>query len=83
MTTKASDLGTQIAGQRERLSESVGTLAEKIGEIDTHDLRARAESGAADLLENVTDAEGNPKRGLVLGAVAVLVALVLLRKLFR
>jgi len=83
MTTKTSDLGAQIAGQRERLSETVGSLAEKIGEIDAHDLRARAESGASELLENVTGAEGHPKRGLLLGAVAVLVALVLLRKFLR
>lgn len=82
MSTK-TDLGAQIAEQRERLTETVGTLTEKIGDLDTNELRARAGSGAADLLENVTDSEGNPKRGLVLGAVAVLVAFVLLRKLLR
>lgn len=82
MSTKTG-LGAQIAEQRERLTETVGTLTEKIGDLDTTELRARAGSGAADLLENVTDSEGNPKRGLVLGAVAVLVAFVLLRKLLR
>lgn len=83
MSTKTTDLGTQIAEQRERLTETVGMLSEKIGEIDTHDLRARAGSGAADLLENVTDSEGKPKTGFVLGAVVVLVGFVLLRRLLR
>jgi hypothetical protein len=83
MSTKTADLAAQVTEQRERLTGTVGTLADKIGELDTGDLRARAGSGAADLLENATDSAGKPKRGLVLGAVAVLVGVVLLRKLMR
>lgn len=83
MNTNTADLGNQIAEQRERISETVGALADKIDHIDTSELRARAESGAADLLENATDAQGRPKKGLLIGALAVVGLLVLARKFLR
>jgi hypothetical protein len=80
VNTTTTDLAAQVAEQRDRLTEQVGTLADK---IDTGELRARAESGAADLLDTVTDSDGKPKRGFLLGALAVVGLLILARKLLR
>lgn len=96
--TKTPDLSTQIAQQRDRLTESVGTLTDKIDvsaltdkidvgaltdKIDTDALRSHAESGLGDLLENATDSNGRPKRKLLVGLVVGLLALVAVRRVLR
>lgn len=96
--SKTADLSTQIGQQRDRITETVGTLTDKIDvgaltdkidvsgladKIDTDAIRNRAESGAATLLENATDAEGRPKRGLLVGLVVGLLAVFLVRRVLK
>jgi hypothetical protein len=93
--TKTPDLGAQIAQQRDRLTESVGALADKVDvgsitdkidvgaitdKIDTDAIRNRAESGLGELLDNATDSDGRPKRGLLIGLVLGVLALVVARR---
>jgi hypothetical protein len=84
MSTKTTDLGAQIAQQRERLTETVGSLADR---IDTQEiagaLRDRAATGADELRETVRDTPGDAKgrKGLIIGALAALVGLVVVRRL--
>ena len=104
---QTADLAAQIGEQRDRLTESVGALTDKIDvsaltdkidvnalkdkvdvsaltdKIDTDALRTRAGAGVEGLLENATDSEGRPKRGLLIGAVVGLVAVVLLRRVLK
>ncbi|MET3963363.1 F0F1-type ATP synthase membrane subunit b/b' [Marmoricola sp. OAE513] len=98
--TQTADLGAQIAEQRDRLSESVGAVAEKLGDkidttaltdkvekitsnIDTDEIRAKAEAGASQLLDQATDDQGRPKKGFLLGALGVVVVLAIVRRLVR
>lgn len=82
MSSTKADLGAQIAQQRERLTDTVSALAEK---IDTHDiadsLTERAVSSADELRQTATDEKG--RKGLILGAIAAVVGLIVLRRLFR
>ncbi|MCX6395653.1 MAG: hypothetical protein NTV23_04140 [Propionibacteriales bacterium] len=95
---QAPDLSKQIGQQRDRLAETVGGLTDKIDvgaitdkidvsglveKLDTDALRTRAESSAATLLENATDSEGRPRRGLLVGLVLGVVALVLVRRVLK
>ena len=95
---QTADLAAQIGEQRDRLTESVGALTDKIDvnalkdkvdvsaltdKIDTDALRTRAGAGVEGLLENATDSEGRPKRGLLIGAVVGLIAVVLLRRVLK
>lgn len=85
---KLAEAVTALAGkidttELKALVDKIDTKAitDKIGDIDTSDLRARAETGAHDLLDNATDSDGKPKRGLIIGAVVTLGVLVLVRRL--
>ncbi|MCW2855041.1 MAG: hypothetical protein JWR52_656 [Marmoricola sp.] len=82
MSTKTADLGAQIAEHRDRLTETVGALADK---IDTHDLadgiKERAATGAGEIRESASTRDG--RRGLILGLVGGVICLVLLRRLLR
>lgn len=86
---QTEDLAHKIGEQRDRLTESAGALADKIDvsaltdKIDTDQLRARAEAGATTLLDNATDSEGNPKRGVVLGLALALLAVLIVRRVTR
>lgn len=75
-----ADVGEQLAAQTDKLAQSVSAIAEK---IDTQDLRDRAGSGAADLLDAATTREGRPKKGLLIGVVLVVVALLVARRALR
>jgi hypothetical protein len=78
--TQTTDLGAQIVEQRDRLTESVGALADR---IDTDSLRSHAESVTADLIDTATDQNGRPRRGLLIGLAVTVVALVLVRRVLR
>jgi hypothetical protein len=82
MSSRTADLGAQIAQQRERLTESVGALTDK---IDTQEiagaLKEHAASGADELRSTARDERG--RKGLIIGAVLALVGLVVLRRLLR
>lgn len=96
--SQTTDLSAQIGQQRDRLTESVGAIADKIDvsgltdkidvsgladKIDTDAIRAKAEAGASDLLEHATDDQGRPKKGLLVGLVLGVVALLVVRRLAR
>ena len=93
--TKTPDLSNQIAQQRDRLTEQVGALADKVDvgaitdkidvgaitdKIDTDAIRHRAESGFEEILDHATDADGKPKRGLLIGLALGVVALVVAKR---
>lgn len=82
MSSKTADLGTQIAQQRDRLTDTVSAFADK---IDTHEiadtLKERAASSAGEFRETAADEKG--RKGLILGAIAALVGLIVLRRLLR
>lgn len=95
---QTAELAAQIGEQRDRLTESVGALSDKIDvsaltdkidvsaltdKIDTDALRTRAGVGVEGLLDNATDSAGRPKRGLLIGAVVGLLAVVLLRRVLK
>jgi hypothetical protein len=69
MSTRTADLGAQIAQQRERLTDTVGALAEK---IDTHEI-------AEEVRQTAKTKDG--KRGLVIGLVVGLIGLIIVRRL--
>ncbi|MCW2783986.1 MAG: hypothetical protein JWP74_503 [Marmoricola sp.] len=71
-----AEIGGQIAEHRDKLTETIGGLADQ---IDTSELRSRAESGASELLDSAGTKDG--KRGLIIGAVITLGVLVLVRRL--
>jgi Protein of unknown function (DUF3618) len=80
MSTRTADLGAQIAQHRDKLTETVGALTDK---IDTQELvgtlKDHAATSADDLRETAGDARG--RKGLIIGAIAAFVGLVLLRRL--
>ncbi len=76
--TQTADLAHQIAEQRDRLTESVGAIADK---IDTDAIRTQAGAGVEHLLDTATDKDGKPKRGLLVGLVVAVVALLVVRRL--
>jgi len=86
---QTADLGAQLGQQRDRLTESVGTLTDKIDvgaltdKIDTDALRTRAEAGVEGVLDSATDSKGRPKRGLLIGLVVGAITLVLVRRVLQ
>lgn len=96
--SKTADLGAQIGEQRDRLTETVGALTDKVDvsaltdkidvsgladKIDTDALRERAGTGAEALLDNVTDADGKPRRGVLVGLVVGVLALFIVRRVLK
>ncbi len=80
MSSKTADISAQIAQQRERLTETVGALAEKIDTQEIADtLRERATAGAGELRETANTKTG--KRNLLVGAVLAIAGLLLVRRL--
>lgn len=94
-----ADLEAEILRQRERLTETVGTLTERFEDFDVlaraeeilgraeagaTDLIGRAETGATDLIDASTDDDGRPKPAVLIGgAVAVIAVVALLRRRSR
>jgi hypothetical protein len=82
MSSRTAELGAQIAQQRDKLTETVGALTDK---IDTHDiadaLKERATTGADEIRTTAGDERG--RKGLLIGAVAAFIGVVILRKLLR
>lgn len=75
-----ADIGEQLAEQTDKLAQSVSAIAEK---IDTQDLKERAGAGASDLLDAATTKDGRPRKGLLIGAVLLLVAVLVARRALR
>ncbi len=97
--TAPADLEAEILRQRDRLTETVGTLTERFEDFDVlaraeeildraeagaTELLGRAETGATDLIDASTDGDGRPKPAVLIGgAVAVIVVVTLLRRRSR
>ncbi|MFL6062994.1 MAG: hypothetical protein ACJ72E_17330 [Marmoricola sp.] len=89
MSSRTAELGAQIAQQRDKLTETVSALTETVGalteKIDTHDitdaLKERATTSAEELRTTAGDERG--RKGLLIGAVAAFIGVVILRKLLR
>jgi hypothetical protein len=80
VATATAGLGAQIAQQRDKLTETVGAIADK---VDTQEiagaLKERASTGVDELRDTAQDTHG--RKGLIIGSVAALIGLVLLRRL--
>lgn len=86
--TAPADLEAEFLRQRDRLSETVGTLTERFEDLDVlaraEDVLDRAEASASELLDASTDEDGRPKPAvLIAGAVSVVVVVALLRRRSR
>lgn len=91
-----ADLEAEILRQRDRLSETVGTLTDRLEDFDVlaraeevlsraeagaTELLDRAETGASELIEASTDDNGRPKPAVLIGgAVAAVVVVAILRR---
>ncbi|RNL63674.1 DUF3618 domain-containing protein [Nocardioides marmoriginsengisoli] len=80
MNTTTTGLGAQIAEQRDRLTETVSALTDKLDAQEiAGTLKEHASAGAEDLRDTANDAKG--RKGLIVGAVAALIGLILIRRL--
>ncbi len=79
-----ADLGEQISDQistqTEKLTQTVGALADK---IDTDEIRSKAESGVSDLLDATTTDGRKPRAGLLLALAGLVVAIFVARRILR
>lgn len=75
-----ADLADQVAEKADKLAHAVGDIADQIA---VQDLKERAESGAADLLDAATDDHGRPRKGVLIGFAVVLGLALVARRLLR
>ncbi len=80
--TSPADLEAEILRQRERLTETLSTVTERLEDADVlghaEDVLGRVEAGASDLIDASTDERGRPKPAVLIGGAAAAILVVAL-----